>query len=221
MHNSTPSSSCESGMGPCQHTERVNHEAFLIQGQNGLVVKWFIWERLCSCTRTILCDDVNFLLRFRKRRSCHLIFLLKIVCPVDDKAYERPLRGLTVSTVVGGWPVGWGRTWMGGPCPQSGAHSHTDSQPWQHMSPENCGGSELLIANVFQGKMGRGMFQTMLNADMNLFRRFQSPLCWDPQLCLSLRPARRSHFWTSRENKTVNLVSFPSPLSLLPCSPRS
>lgn len=32
--HSTPSSSCESGMGPCQHTERVaNREAFLIQGQ--------------------------------------------------------------------------------------------------------------------------------------------------------------------------------------------
>ena len=28
---------------------------FWSRDKNGLVVKWFIWERLCSCTRIILC----------------------------------------------------------------------------------------------------------------------------------------------------------------------
>lgn len=104
--------------------------------------------------------------------------------------------------------------------PTVGAHSYTDSQPWQHMSPEKLGGSELLIWHVPRERWGRGMFQTMLNADMNLFRR-RPPVLRSPALSTSLPSQRRSHFWTSREKtKRQNLAfPFPSCIHFYHCSP--
>lgn len=62
----------------------------------------------------------------------------------------------------------------------------------------------------------------MLNADKELLQGAESPCA---EILSSLRPARRSHFWTSREkNKTVNLafLSFPLvPSTVLSGAPSS
>lgn len=178
---------------------------FWSRDKNGLVVKWFIWERLCSCSRTILCEVMLiFYWDLGKGILPSHIFVENSLPSRWEGPRAAPWGPYCEHQHSGGWLTEWdgvGHGW--------GTHAHS-REPTATLTLslgstwvlKNCGGSELLIANVFQGKMGEGGVPDNAKCRYEPLQGAESPLCWDHQLCLNLRPPRWSDFWTSRENKT-------------------